>query len=222
MAKRVQRFPRLAEDYPDAESVGGKPLTLIQRQRLRAARGILPRGYNKLTRKMRRVAKKVVMAGLPVNEACRVTGVDTNTYYRWINLHPKFQAYYRKLVERSVNLVEARLDGKLMRAVRVVEDTMETRDPYLAHEAAVKLLTGRGKYKKHGHNEQETTLNARVLHGGEIKSSGITDKEFLLAFVDRLVQVAQGPPPVQPKIIDAEVVKMLPEPKNESAEVQKG
>jgi len=125
------------------------------------------------------------------------------------------KAYYLRYAEKTANQVEGRLDAKLGRAVRVVENALDSPDDYFAHESAVKFLTGRGFYKR--------SLDSKKSISKDVKFSGkvthiakVEDKELMKAFVQALGAMTSGGIAIQPKIVKAKVVNKvinaLPEP----------
>ena len=134
---KIRRFPRLLKDYPDA------PLTKNMKVAMQLAEDKIPRGYNILTYKMKRLARKVV-DGMSVKDACRTMHMDTNTFYRYMHYHPRFKKYYLEYAKATVAHIGDRFEAKLGRAVRLVEDALDNDDPYFAHESAVKLYRSAG------------------------------------------------------------------------------
>jgi hypothetical protein len=101
--------------------------------------------------------------------------------------------------------VSTRLDAKLLRAVRIIEESLDSPDPYFAKETAIDLLKGRGKLKHNVQSQQEVTGSVRL--DGTIENIDDGNTEMIKAFVDALSRMAMGPAPIQPKVID---VKSLP------------
>lgn len=208
--KHIQRFPRNPEDYPemvgkDRRLPSGYRLSQLEMTKIRA-RGKTPNGYNKLTKKQRRVARMVI-SGVPVHEVCRKFHMDANTFYRWLHCHKLFQQYYKRTVERTANMVETRLDAKHLRAVRIIEEALDSRDPYFAKETALDLLKGRGKLKHNIQTQGEITGSVRVDGRVETISDGNGMKELAMAFIEGMSKMALGGRALEPKIID---VKSLP------------
>lgn len=175
------------------------------------AAGKLPRGWERLDAKKKKLAKRVA-SGMSVVDACKLLHVETTNFYIWRECHPLFRKYLQRYAAHYANRINLRIDAKLPRAVRVVEDSLESRDPYFAHEAAVQLLKGRGVYKPTT-NVQGEVVNRQVFEGSvNVKHSHKLDKEFATMFVDALKAKAQGTElkRIKPKIIDVEVVKELP------------
>lgn len=197
---RIKRFPRL---YPGKKR---KKLPTDKAMKLRYEAGIMPKGYNKLTKRQKKLARMVVN-GETVTYACRKLGFDTNTFYRYMNYHKLFKRYYINYGESIARNVEGRLDAKLTRAVRVIEDTLDGPDPYHRHEAAIKLLAGRGKYKKNVVSKNQVAGRIDLTNQAPEKPM---NQEIVFALVDAMKSMAMGTKELRPKIIDAEVVKQLP------------
>jgi hypothetical protein len=216
--KSERRYPRLAKDYPElAKHV---KMTVHQRLALQAAKGIVPPRYKILTRRQKKVAR-LVLSGMAVRDACNKVGMDTNTFYRLVHFHPKFKKYYYSIAERQTDLVETRLDSKLPRAVRLVEEALDSRDPYFATETAVTLLKGRGKFKQSSQTKQE--FGGTIKIDGKVESINSGNKDMALAFIEAMGRMSAGAAPIKPDIID---IKALPEAEIEalraSSQVQDG
>src|SRR6266576_2204719 len=152
---KIRRFPRLAKDYPEA-------MTRAMKRHLRLSKGT-PRGYDHLTKEQKRVAR-LVIDGMTVKDACDKVGMDTNTWYRYLHYHKLFKAYYLRYAARTASEVEGRLEAKMGRAVQIVEDALDNPDYYFAHDSAVKLLNGRGLYKKSVDSKKQIS-SAVAIHG---------------------------------------------------------
>ena len=204
----ILRFPRLRKHYHSENGTGSK----MRRLRSKIASGILPRGWDHLSKDQKKLAKRIA-SGMAVRDACHLSGVkDPNTFYIWRELHPLFKAYYYKVAHRFASTISDRLDSKLPRAVRVVEESLDNGDPYFRHEAAVGLLKGRGIYKPTT-NVQGEVLQKHAFTGTvDVKHNHKMDREFAMMFVGALQAKAQGAglKRVEPKVIDAEVIKELP------------
>lgn len=199
----IRRFPREPEDYPE---MAGVHLSQLERLKLKVARGKTPKGYNRLTRKQKRVAR-LVISGMSVHDVCDRYSMDSNTFYRWLHCHKLFQKFYYKLAQRSANNVENRLDARLNRAVQVIEESLDSRDPYFAQESAFKLLRGRGKLKQSIQTKSELSGNLHVEGHAIVENLGGSNKELAMAFLEMMARMSQGGVPVQPKVID---IKKLP------------
>lgn len=198
-ADGIHRFPRLAKDEMKRRGLD-KGLTRTQRYEIRVSTGDLPRGYNKITKKQKRLARLIV-DGVPVTEACELVHVTPHSFYRWRRAHPLFRNYYLNYAKKRSGLTEKQLDALYPRAVRVVEDAMQSPDIYFAYDAAKDFLKGRGKYK--------TNIASKSEVGGVVESRVIADitqhgvgPEMILQFVNALVSRAQG-----------QVIDVTPEPK---------
>lgn len=179
--------------------VGKKPLTRHQRLVRQAAKGIVPKRYQILTKRQKKVARLIV-SGMPVLDVCKRMKLDSNTYYNWLHCHPLFKKYYYKVAEQRAMFVEQRLDAKLPRAVRIIEDSLESRDPYFAAETAVTLLKGRGKFKSNTAVQQELKGNVQI--NATVENLGGNSKEMAHAFLEAMAQMASGGQFVRPKIIN--------------------
>lgn len=195
----ITRFPRRAADYP--ELVGGRPLTRYQKLKRMAAKGIRPPRYTRLSKRMKRIARMII-SGMPILDVCKRMHLDSNTYYNWLHFHPLFRKYYYHVAERRATMVEARLDAKLPRAVRILEDSLESRDPYFAAETAVTLLKGRGKLRSSTTNKTE--INANVKMDAKVENLGGTNREMAMMFMEAMARVGQGETErvIRPKVID--------------------
>lgn len=212
--KKIRRFPRLAEDYPEM---------VVKKKRFMGVdvtNGRVPQGYDRLTKRMKR-AVKLVINGMTVRDMCDKLHLDSNTWYRWINLHERFKRYYVSYARKQASQVEGRLDSKTGRAVRVIEDALDSPDPYFAAEHAVKLLSGRGLYKKNVESNQKRSGVIIHAHTGKVQHD-IIDKDLMMAFIEALTGRALGEAPRKEKVINTKVLKQLPpEIKNGNPEVQK-
>jgi hypothetical protein len=198
----VHRFPRESANTDILKKFTGHKMQRLAKQFLA---GKVPVRYDKLTKKQKKVAR-AILAGSTVKEAAKRFHMDGNTFYRWLHFHPLFQAYYYRKAHEIAGTVDARLDAKLPRAVRVVEEALDSNDKYFAHDSAIALLKGRGKYATNSKVKTEHTGHVKFDTGKEVARSGI-DKETLLTLVDALVGRAQGGKTIEAKIIN---VKELP------------
>jgi hypothetical protein len=204
----VRRFPRLLKDYPDCE------LTKSQRIAGQVRQGKLPRGYDKLTKKQKKLAR-LIINGMTVKDACRIVRMDSNTFYRYMRYHKYFKDYYLRYAHRSAVELEGRLDAKAGRAIQVVEEAMDNPDYYFAHDAAVKFLNGRGLYKKN--TEINKQIRKNISLSGEITHVGKPlDGELINVFVEAMAKMASGQKEIKPKVVKGKVVEkvlnLLPEP----------
>lgn len=201
MAK-IRRFPRLLKDYPNAK------LTKNQRVAIQLAENRVPRGYDKLTKRQKKLARYIIN-GMTVRDACRKLEMDTNTFYRYMHHHPMFKSYYIRYAEKASTEIEGRMDAKLGRAIHIVEQAMDNPDMYMAYGAAKDFLTGRGVYKKNIESKKQIS-GAVKLHGKIETTSKPLDGALVTAFVQALTGKAMSDKRVEPKIIKAKVVsKML-------------
>jgi len=204
--KKIRRFPRLPEDYPELAKKKFLGVDITN--------GRIPYGYDKVSKRQKKAIRYIVN-GMTLKDMCRKIGTDTNTWYRWYHLNEKFRKYYHDYAARQSQLVAGRLDAKTGRAVQVVEEALDGPDPYLAADQAVKLLSGRGLYTKQIKSDRH--VSGAIMHGhaGAIGHKiEVVDKELMQAFVEAMTGRAIGAPEKKEKIIDAKVLKQLPEPKN--------
>ena len=197
----IHRFPR--EETRLTHRFKGHKMRSLEKQ---IANGKIPKGYHRLTSTMRRVARKTV-AGSSVKEVCKHYHIDVNTFYRWLHFHRPFQEYYYRKAQEYAATVESRLDAKLPRAVELVEQSLDSGDPYFATEQAMALLKGRGRLITNV--KKDTVVTGKIEHVSSqraLEESGAT-KEVLMTLVNALVSQSQGVKTVKPKIID---VKTLP------------
>ena len=198
----VHRFPRESANTDILKKFTGHKMQRLAKQFLA---GKIPVRYDKITKKQKAIARAVI-AGSTVKEAVHRYGSCSDTFYRWLHFHPLFQAYYYKKAHEQAGTVDARLDAKLPRAVRVVEEALDSNDKYFAHDSALALLKGRGKYATNSRVEQKHSGHVKFDTGKEVERSGI-DKKILLTLVDALVGKAQGGKIIEAKVIN---VKELP------------
>lgn len=206
MKQEIRRFPRLRKDYPNA------PLSKTQKLQMRIAEEEkLPRNYNRLSKKQKQLIR-LVINGTTIHDACKKKSVSQNSWFRWMHSHKLFRLYYLGYAKKAALHIDTRLDAKVGRAVRVIEDSLDSDDPYFAHEVANKFLTGRGIYRKSVDSKNE--ISGLVKVGGSIQSGNgiVMDKDTALLFVNALVGMSKSNKPIPPRVIDAQVVKQLPEP----------
>jgi len=216
----IRRFPRLGRA---GEKAYLQTLTKKQRLQWRVAKGDLPRGWDRLTKVQRRLIR-LVLHGESVHEACQTVGVDSGTYYDWLNAHPLFRKYYFSMAQRIVGQqeeVDKRLDSMLPRAARVMEESLEDGDPYFRQSTAMSLLKGRRKLTTSVLQSQKVEKSISVK--GEVKQVGELDIKVIHAFVGALSrQIA--PPVIQvtpTKTLTDDEIKALPEATFDSTSVQK-
>lgn len=197
----IHRFPRLLRDYPDAR------LTKNQKVAIKLAENRIPRGYDRITKKQKKLAR-LVINGSTVKDACKKLGMDTNTFYRYMHYHPLFKRYYLKYAHRVAEEVEGRLDAKLGRAIQIVEEAMDNPDYYFAYNAAEKFLHGRGVYKKNVETKKQINTAAKIHGRVEVVGKPL-DKELMGAFIEALTGKALSAKRVEPKVIKARVVEKV-------------
>lgn len=202
--KVIRRFPRYADDYVEPKKKRFMGVDITNNR--------IPRGYTMVTKKMKRAARCVIN-GMTIYDMCHKVGINSNTWYRWLNLNKPFHEWYVSYARKQAMNIEGRLEAKAGRAVRVIEEALDSPDPYLSTDQAVKYLTGRGHYKKNIESNQRHS--GTIVHGiaGRVKHE-IVDKEILSAFVDALTGKAIGAPEKKEKVINVKVLKSLPEPQN--------
>ena len=215
----IRRFPRLS---PFATAKGANReskklgLTRLETYEMRVAQGQIPRGYDRLSKRQKKVAKYIAR-GVPIKEACVLADCTREVFYRWRRAHPLFREYLRKASLKYAKIVDDTLEGQLPRAAQIVEDAMNTGDPYMEYEAAKDLLKGKGKYKSSVQSQQQISGGINVIGKHDIHTHGI-DKNLMLLFVNALVGKAQETKDLKSvKTID---VKALPERTDGDTEVQ--
>jgi len=202
---RIQRFPRYAEDYPPE-----KKLVKMASIRKQVSEGKVPVRYDKLSPRMKKIARLAVR-GVPIDVICKMEHLDSNTYYRWIHYHKLFQKYYLRYANKQASIVGSRLDAKLGRSVTVLEDALESRDPYLQTDTALRLLKGRGKLIQNIQTKQQ--ISGHIDTTSEVHHTHEMDKEFAQMFVEAMLGKATGMKTIQPTVID---LKALPPAEVES------
>ena len=211
----VMRFPRLGPFSSDREAKKHLTgLTRTQRFELRTASGNLPKGYDHMSSKQKKLAKYIAR-GISIHDACAAAGVARETFYRWRRAHPLFRKYLSRVSLEYAKHVDQRLEGQHPRAVTVVEEAMHSGDPYFEYEVAKDLLKGQGKYKTSVNSQQQISGGLSVGGSFQVESHGI-DKDLMKIFVSALVGKAQ-----ETKQVPTIDVKALPESKDDSKEVQR-
>lgn len=212
----IRRFPRLATVQQLKEKGKKLGLSRLETFEMRVASGNLPRGYTRLTKKQKRVAKYIAR-GVPIREACDLANCARESFFRWRRTHPLFRNYLQKICLKYAQLIDEKLEGQLPRAAQIVEDAMNSGDPYFEYESAKDLLKGKGKYKSSVQSQQQISGGIKVTGRQDIHTHGI-DKETLMFFVNALVGKAQEVRSLKSvKTID---VKVLPESTDGSTKVQ--
>lgn len=202
---KIRRFPRLRL---------GDPLLKKLRAQNRNGNwtGLVTHPHNSLNRLTKRQKKviRLIINGEKVKDACRAVHppMDDCTYYKHLNRNPKFQAYYRKCAEKAQELIEMRLDAKTGRAVRVIENALDSPDQYYAHDASVKLLTGRGVYRKSIESKKDVNVNANI-HGQIERVGKPINEDLIPLFINALSAMAAGGREVKPKVVKGEVVEKI-------------
>jgi hypothetical protein len=203
-----QRFPRLIKDFPKY-ALDALKHTKMERYRALILNGITPKGWRRLTRRQKQIARRIA-AGFSIRDVCRKYKMDSNTFYHWLHCHPLFQKYYYRQAARNAGIVDKRLDASVHRAIRVVEESLNSGDPYFAHEAAVQFLKGRGKYKPQMTVDKRGSIQHQ-FSGTVNENVTIKDEKVVHLLVEAMHKMAGGGTQEErPKIIDAEVVKELP------------
>jgi hypothetical protein len=204
----IRRFPRLATKDNRTRFLG-----------LDVSNGRIPRGYNKITKRQKKLLR-LMIGGMPLHDALKKLGINSNTHYRHWHYNKAYQQYYYSYAQQQAQHYGNRLDAKTGRAIAIIEESMDNPDPYFKADVATEFLKGRGLYKRNVEGKQ--LITGAVVHGvtGNVKHDFKMDKEMMQIFVDGLVGMARGQTKVNaeshdPKIIDVKVVKELPEPKND-------
>src|SRR5713101_9616706 len=115
--EKIQRFPREIQRFPRLK------LSRTQSIELRMSQGIIPQGYDKLSKKQRKVARSVA-SGESVVATCRKYKVRTETYYRWKRCNPLFQPYLNKCAMKSVQDIDAKAARQVSRSMRVIDESL--------------------------------------------------------------------------------------------------
>jgi hypothetical protein len=193
-------------------------LPLNKRAKVVLSMGLQPKRWKALSRRQKKLIRRII-GGTPINEALKKYKVSPTTYYRWLNGHRLFREYFKRQAMHASETVETRLDANLLRAVRVVEDTMSGKDPYMAYNAAEKLLSGRGRYRK-STDVQKDVRGSIDIHKS-VENTHQMDPGMTQMFINALLGQSKGlqAPAPSPRIIDAEVLKSLPAPQGSSVEV---
>jgi hypothetical protein len=221
--KTIHRFPRRYEDYPSAVPEI-QHLPLQQRAKAMLAMGLQPPRWLVLTSKQKKLIKSIVMGGRPVLETLKKFHVHQNSYYSWMNGNIAFREYYAKMVAKAAGTIETRLDGMLGKAVRKVEDAIDSRDPYFSYNAALNHLKGRGKYRTKTDVSKDVQQTVTVQGGVSNSNTNIAklDSDTMQFFINALIGKAKGIEASvdQPKILDVEILKQLPPPQGTESEIQ--
>ena len=211
---KVKRFPRLRKGEKLAVSRTGKFA-------LRVKSGEIPRGYDYLDKKWKKLAKRVA-AGLSVKDACKEFGVDTDTFYRRRTAHKLFREYLYKCYKKAALAVDERLAAQSVRATSIVSEAMENDDPYFRYEVAKEHLRGMGRYASRVKSESHSDIDVggSVEITGQIGEQGVLNKELAQMFVKGLIQMSVGKS--MPIDIPVREVKELPSGDTKVQESQQG
>jgi hypothetical protein len=203
----IQRFPRLKRFTSAKEAKRERKrlgLSRLQSFEMRVAAGYLPRGYNHLSKRQKKLAKYIAR-GISIEDACHLSKCTREVFFRWRRAHPLFRKYLEKVSLLYAQRVDDKLEGQLPRAAQIVEEAMNSGDPYFEYEASKDLLKGKGKYKSSVQSQQQISGGINLTGKHEIHTHGM-DKELMMMFVNALVGKAQETKEI--KTID---VKALPE-----------
>ena len=215
----IMRFPRTVRRGMLDEN--GKRMTNFQRVKIQKEAGLVPRGYSLPLKKKHKRVIRLVVNGMKVRKACREVGIDQNTWYRWMNAYPNFKKYYIAYAEKAAELAVTRLEAKIPKAVAIVEESMESEDPYFAYDVAHKHLHGMGIYKKEVKSDRKIQFTGKLA--GSMKHENMPmNEDFLKALVGVMTGMAAGAKKIEPKIIDmGKIHGVLPgSTVGEKAEVQ--
>lgn len=224
--RKIMRFPRKWEDYPSAiPQLQG--LSKGKRARAMMQMGLQPKRWRILSNKQKKLLKAIVLREKSVSETLKKYDVHPTTYYQWMNGNIAFRKYHAKLVQKMVEGADVRLDGMLGKALRRVEEALDSRDPYFNYQAALNHLRGRGKYKTRTDVQKDVQQTVTVQGGTNNTNTNVTklDRETMAFFVEALVGKTKGIEGsiAPPKILDISVLKQLPPPQGpENDEVQVG
>lgn len=209
--KKILRFPRLA----DAD---GNPITLSRTEQFehRIAQGDVPRGYEKLTKKWKRVAREIA-SGESVHDVCEKHGVGVPTFYRRRRAHPLFRTFLYRCYLRATEDLELKLEGQTHRAAHIVEEAMESQDPYFRYDVARDVLKGRGRWAQKVKSEQD--VKGSIVHDVRVDDGGLSRKE-MKTLVEGLIH-SLGSGIAAPHIIDVEPEPPKELPSGASSEISK-
>ena len=111
-----QRFPRyksskeghvaLASGFRENYGHGRK----MKEYKEKVASGHLPRGWDRLDKKKKSLARKVAR-GMSVADACKLLHIESSNFYLWRECHPLFRRYFEKCAMKFAGLVNMRIDS---------------------------------------------------------------------------------------------------------------
>lgn len=195
----IRRFPR--------SPIGKLKRHLASTYVARVESGDLPRGYDRLDKKWKKIARAYASGEHSAPDICRKFHVDLNTFYRRRRAHPLFVSYLKKCIARRASNIPTMMSQQDVRAVKLVGDALDSPDIYFRTDVAQKHLKGRGHYStKH---EVKTDHTGHVQVDGNIERVGL-DKDMIGMFVNAIVGLSQGRP-AHTIETTAEEVKLLPE-----------
>lgn len=158
----------------------------------RLAKGDVPKGYDRLTKRQKKVAR-LVAAGHSLKYVCDKVGLEADTFYRWRRAHPLFREYLYKRVLKNATDLEGRLEEQVVRSAQVIDEALDFEDIYLRTSVAQNVLKGRGRWKSNVEKKVEGNITSTVK--GEVKVHDMgASKELIQTLVDGLVSLAGGVP----------------------------
>lgn len=209
----ILRFPRISPGYtlekaPVVLNKHGK-LSRTGQYILRTLHGDTPMGYDRLKKRHKRVAK-LVASGMTIQAACEETHTTLATFFRWRRSHAPFREYLNKQIVKNLADVDARLERQVVRASQVVDEALDSEDPYFATSVAKDVLKGRGRWSSSSHSTVQQNLSGKVAVEAEVTDHGMS-ADIVKMLVDGFVKMAAGKP-IDERVIDIEPehVKALP------------
>lgn len=207
--KVIHRFPRLKPGM----IMPLKRKNTVQNFVDRIDRGEIPKGYDRLTKRQKKVAR-MIAAGHSLTYVCKQTSLEKDTFYRWRRAHPLFREYLYKRVLKNAQDLDERLESQVVRAVQVVDDAMDFDDIYLRATVAQNVLKGRGRWKSSHKTEGTVENHVKVSGKVKVEDVGMT-KDVIQTLVQGLMSLAGGASMNEKsgKIIDvkAEIIDASPE-----------
>lgn len=195
------RFPRLPKGKtiktaPTLWRDGKRYYKGIQKYEHRVAIGDIPRGYDMLTKKQKKVCR-LIGSGYKIKEACQKMGMSRETFFRLRRAHPLFREYLNKQIAANLEDVEARLERQVLRASQVMDESLDNEDPYFAADVAKSVLKGRGRWKTSTTSVIDQKLSGNVGLKGTIQVDDQGMKpELMETLVKGLLGLAGGGPRV--------------------------
>ena len=187
----IQRFPR----YPPIMRFPrfGK-LTKTEKMRQKLAKGETVRGYgDKPLTKKQWIVIREISRGEPVSAACNKAETKTETFYRWLQLSPRFARALATKVNKAAEHLQQAIARHLVRAIRVIDETLDSPDAGLAYTAGRDVLRGVGAWKTNVSTRTEVAGTIKLE--SKVEPQGLND-QMMMMLVQGLVRAAQGKPAV--------------------------